>query len=314
MVCLETNRTNKTNMKTKAKGKGIKAEARIAHPSGRKTPRQKMERGVNRADQPVLKDEIIFTFRCPKCYNEWCLLSSNLRKGAESGCPVCGHPGPARPQLKAAHEAILKNARERREREERKETSFSTWNRATKNQGSISASLPASGTIKWKPGDECWISVPGGVFRAEVITMRHGTVAYRASQRIDRAMTEDVFRSRDEAWTAHQAKIRDGDRAAKNQGSTCGSRPTPGTTKGEPGEMVEHPKHYNMGAIEVIDAIEEWGLGFNDGNAVKYIARAEHKGATMQDLKKALFYLQRHITTKENQANQDSTESRATVK
>ena len=78
--------------------------------------------------------------------------------------------------------------------------------------------------------------------------------------------------------------------------------------------MVEHPKHYNMGAIEVIDAIEEWGLGFNDGNAVKYIARAEHKGATMQDLKKALFYLQRHITTKENQANQDSTESRATVK
>ena len=144
--------------------------------------------------------------------------------------------------------------------------------------------------------------------------MRHGTVAYRASQRIDRAMTEDVFRSRDEAWTAHQAKIRDGDRAAKNQGSTCGSRPTPGTTKGEPGEMVEHPKHYNMGAIEVIDAIEEWGLGFNDGNAVKYIARAEHKGATMQDLKKALFYLQRHITTKENQANQDSTESRATVK
>ena len=58
---------------------------------------------------------------------------------------------------------------------------------------------------------------------------------------------------------------------------------------------VNHPSHYNMGAIEVIDAIEDWGLSFNLGNAVKYIARAEHKGTPLKDLKKALWYVNREI-------------------
>lgn len=38
-----------------------------------------------------------------------------------------------------------------------------------------------------------------------------------------------------------------------------------------------------MGKIEVIDAIEEWKLGFSLGNAIKYIARAEHKGDAIAD-------------------------------
>lgn len=58
---------------------------------------------------------------------------------------------------------------------------------------------------------------------------------------------------------------------------------------------VDHPKHYNMGKIKVIDAIEEWGLGFNDGNAVKYIARHQHKENPIQDIEKAIWYLQRHL-------------------
>ncbi len=60
-------------------------------------------------------------------------------------------------------------------------------------------------------------------------------------------------------------------------------------------EMVNHPAHYNMGGIEVIDAIEAWGLGFHDGNAIKYIARANHKGTCEQDLRKAIWYLQRML-------------------
>lgn len=60
-------------------------------------------------------------------------------------------------------------------------------------------------------------------------------------------------------------------------------------------ETVNHPKHYNMGRFEVIDVIEDWGLGFNDGNAVKYIARAKHKGTEVEDLKKAVWYLNRCI-------------------
>ena len=58
---------------------------------------------------------------------------------------------------------------------------------------------------------------------------------------------------------------------------------------------INHPAHYNVGNIEVIDAIEVWGLGFNLGNAVKYIARAKHKGTMTEDLEKAAWYLDREI-------------------
>ena len=60
-------------------------------------------------------------------------------------------------------------------------------------------------------------------------------------------------------------------------------------------ETVNHPPHYNKGKIEVIDAIEDWELGFCAGNVVKYIARAEHKENAKEDLKKALWYLQRML-------------------
>ena len=61
-------------------------------------------------------------------------------------------------------------------------------------------------------------------------------------------------------------------------------------------ECVDHPTYYKHGGIEAIDAIEAWGLGFNLGNVVKYIARAGHKTASgLQDLKKAAWYLDREI-------------------
>lgn len=60
-------------------------------------------------------------------------------------------------------------------------------------------------------------------------------------------------------------------------------------------EAVNHPSHYNAGKIEVIEAIEDWNLGFCLGNTVKYIARAEHKGNAIQDLQKARWYLDREI-------------------
>jgi hypothetical protein len=60
-------------------------------------------------------------------------------------------------------------------------------------------------------------------------------------------------------------------------------------------EAVNSPKHYNTGDIEVIDAIEDWKLGFNLGNAIKYIARADHKGNREQDLKKAQYYLNKEL-------------------
>jgi hypothetical protein len=60
-------------------------------------------------------------------------------------------------------------------------------------------------------------------------------------------------------------------------------------------DMVNHPKHYTFGTIEVIDVIEDWQLGFHEGNCVKYIARAKHKGNELEDLRKAKWYLDRKI-------------------
>ncbi len=60
---------------------------------------------------------------------------------------------------------------------------------------------------------------------------------------------------------------------------------------------VKHPAHYNTGSIEVIDAIEDWKLGFHLGNAVKYIARAgkKNKETKIEDLEKAAWYLNRYL-------------------
>ena len=64
--------------------------------------------------------------------------------------------------------------------------------------------------------------------------------------------------------------------------------------------MVNEPPHYKNLGIEPVAAIEAWALGFNLGNAVKYIARAEHKGAPIEDLKKARWYLDREIQRRES--------------
>ena len=58
---------------------------------------------------------------------------------------------------------------------------------------------------------------------------------------------------------------------------------------------INHPKHYNTGKIEVIDAIEEWKMGFHDGNVIKYVARHKFKKRPLEDLKKAKWYLERLI-------------------
>ena len=62
-------------------------------------------------------------------------------------------------------------------------------------------------------------------------------------------------------------------------------------------EMIDHPLHYNQGKYEAIEVIEDWNLGFNLGNTIKYISRAGHKDKdkTIEDLKKALWYLIREI-------------------
>lgn len=59
-------------------------------------------------------------------------------------------------------------------------------------------------------------------------------------------------------------------------------------------ETINHPSHYNKG-IEAIDVIESWDLNFSLGNALKYIVRAPYKSNTIEDLKKARWYVDREI-------------------
>lgn len=58
---------------------------------------------------------------------------------------------------------------------------------------------------------------------------------------------------------------------------------------------VDHPSHYNTGKIEPIDVIEDWNLGFHEGNTIKYIAREKYKGRELEDLEKDLWYPDRRI-------------------
>lgn len=60
-------------------------------------------------------------------------------------------------------------------------------------------------------------------------------------------------------------------------------------------DPVNHPSHYIVGGIETIDFIEAKGLNYNLGNVVKYMTRADHKGNKVEDLKKALWYLNREL-------------------
>ena len=59
---------------------------------------------------------------------------------------------------------------------------------------------------------------------------------------------------------------------------------------------VNHPAHYVGAKLEAIDVIEDFDLGFNLGNALKYIVRCEKKGNKQEDLEKAIFYLTREMS------------------
>jgi hypothetical protein len=69
-------------------------------------------------------------------------------------------------------------------------------------------------------------------------------------------------------------------------------------------EQVNHPNHYGGedNTYEAIKVIEAWDLDFHIGNTVKYISRAGKKGTDqeLQDLKKALWYLERKIKNLED--------------
>lgn len=77
-------------------------------------------------------------------------------------------------------------------------------------------------------------------------------------------------------------------------------------------DSVNHPRHYTShpSGIECIQVTEH--MGFCVGNAVKYLWRAGQKGSTIEDLKKARWYIDREIARIENAAPVQSTVDRQT--
>ena len=67
-------------------------------------------------------------------------------------------------------------------------------------------------------------------------------------------------------------------------------------------DNVNHPRHYteHPSGVECIQITEH--MGFNLGNAVKYIWRADLKGNQVEDLKKAIWYINREIQRINNES------------
>ena len=67
-------------------------------------------------------------------------------------------------------------------------------------------------------------------------------------------------------------------------------------------DPVNHPEHYlHPSGVECIQITEH--MSFCLGNAIKYIWRADHKGDAINDLRKAVWYLEREITRRTDEAN-----------
>jgi hypothetical protein len=64
-------------------------------------------------------------------------------------------------------------------------------------------------------------------------------------------------------------------------------------------DAVNHPSHYvsHPSGIECIQITEH--MGFNLGNAIKYVWRADLKGNSLEDLRKAIWYIDREIQKRE---------------
>lgn len=75
-------------------------------------------------------------------------------------------------------------------------------------------------------------------------------------------------------------------------------------------DNINHPKHYTQGNMETIDiifevitTIENPKVAMCIGNAIKYISRFSFKGNPIDDLKKAIWYINKSIELLEGEKN-----------
>lgn len=128
-----------------------------------------------------------------------------------------------------------------------------------------------------------------------------------ADLREQQAEVQKLFNTREDEWDAGIQKTLDRDMPGwredfpepewRRGGQIETFRdPYEGTRKYD---TVDQPEHYTHSKIEVWDAIGEWGLNYYLGNVIKYVARADHKGKPLEDLRKARAYLDKEIATRQ---------------
>ena len=94
------------------------------------------------------------------------------------------------------------------------------------------------------------------------------------------------------------------ERIGETQIYNCGNSPEskpeskPQPVQGGANSRQIGGSHYKQFTYETWDVIIDWGLGYLDGNAVKYLSRWRHKGG-IEDLKKARHYIDKLIETEE---------------
>lgn len=100
------------------------------------------------------------------------------------------------------------------------------------------------------------------------------------------AFAPELWRLENGGWSHVHA---DGDRCAHLDGTECNLHRSAQT------DPIDHPAHYlaHPSGVECITITEH--MGFNLGNVVKYVWRADLKGDAIEDLKKARWYLTREI-------------------
>jgi len=77
-----------------------------------------------------------------------------------------------------------------------------------------------------------------------------------------------------------------------------------------PNDQVNRPDHYTVNwkgekTIETYDYIRSWKMGYPESNIIKYVTRHPYKGKSLQDLKKARWYLDKLIGEVENETSID---------
>lgn len=76
-------------------------------------------------------------------------------------------------------------------------------------------------------------------------------------------------------------------------------------------DMVNHPDHYETNGIECINAMvasqgKEAVSDYCVCNAFKYIWRHQHKGKSVEDIQKAIWYLTKYVELNEDQTSRSN--------